>query len=190
MRWLRPLPPLVPLGFLLAACSPVGPTVPPGPITVAEPAIGVAVDPIAAGGLQPFPECQTDEFAFVGETSLVALGLGEAFGGGPEASRIGMIWVTANPVAIAQPVPAGGGKVADVPAQRWVCVQFADGSGMGGSVPDDWAPPTDVASAATQPQPAIPLGTVAVLIGAIVLIGVSVFAFRREGGPSGEARSA
>ena len=180
MRWLAGMAALW-AALVVAACAPVAQ---PVGRAVAEPAIGVAVDP-AAPGVQPFPECQTDEYAFVGESSLAALGLADSFGGGPDVSRVGMIWVTANPVAVVQPVPAGGGKGAEPPAQRWVCVQFADGSGMGGSVPDDWVPPTELASATgTEPAQEIPVGTVAVVVGAIVLIGFSIVAFRREGGPS------
>jgi hypothetical protein len=155
----------------------------PPPVPVAEPAIGFAVDPVAPG-LQPFPECQTDEYAFVGEASLAAIGLGQ-IAGGAEANRVGMIWVTANPVVMPQPQPIGGGNVPNVEADRFVCVQWADGSGMGSTVPDDWVPPADVASAgATQSEPQVPLGTLAVIVGALVLIGFSIVAFRSEGSPA------
>ena len=119
----------------------------------------------------------------MGEASLAEIGLGHV-AGGPEANRVGMIWVTANPVALPQPAPIGGGKAPGVEADRFVCVQWADGSGMGSTVPDDWVPPTDLASATTtQSQPEVPLGTVAVIIGAVVLIGFSIVAFRSDRGP-------
>lgn len=175
--------------FAVSGCASESATPEPVAVPVAEPALGFAVDP-GAPGLQPFPECQTDEYAFVGEASLAAIGLGQ-IAGGAEANRVGMIWVTANPVVMPQPAPIGGGNVPGVDADRFVCVQWADGSGMGSTVPDDWVPPTDVTSAtATPSQPEIPLGTVALLVGALVLIGFSIIAFRREGGPSaGEPRS-
>jgi hypothetical protein len=179
MRWLAGIAALW-AALVVAACAPVAQ---PVGRAVAEPAIGVAVDP-AAPGLQPFPECQTDEYAFVGESSLAALGLADDLGGGPDASRVGMIWVTANPVTQPQPVPVGGGKLGDQPAQRWVCVQWPDGSGMGGSVPDEWVPPESAVTAVATEAQEIPLGTLAVLVGAVVLIGFSFVAFRREGGPS------
>ena len=179
MRWFRPLAVTVVL-VASSGCASVSATPVPVPVPVAEPAIGVAVDPIAPG-LQPFPECQTDEYAFVGEASLAAIGLGE-IAGGPEANRVGMIWVTANPVSLPQPAPIGGGNVPGVEADRFLCVQWADGSGMGSTVPDDWVLPTDVGSAVPQSQPEIPLGTLAVLIGALVLKCFSIVAFRSDRG--------
>jgi hypothetical protein len=174
---MRPFAALV-LLLLLTGCpvvAPVGGPVPEG--------MGGAVP----GEVMPFPECQTGEYAFVGESTLEALGLAE-LGPAEEASQVGMIWVTAGPVAIdvAQPVPAGGGKVpVAVPAGRTVCVQWPDGSGMSASVPDDWVLPADVADAASVGTPAestgsVPLGTLALVVGAVVLIAVSVVAFRRE----------
>jgi hypothetical protein len=137
-----------------------------------------------AGEVLPFPECQTGDYAFAGESTLAALGLAE-FAGGPDASRVGMIWVTAGPAAIdvAQPVPAGGGKApVEQRPSRMVCVQWPDGSGMAGPVPDDWVPPANAAGAGTPDESTagLPLGTLALVVGAVVLIGVSVVAFRRE----------
>jgi hypothetical protein len=172
---MRPFAALV-LLLLLSGCpmvAPVGGPVPEG--------MGGAVP-----GVVPFPECQTGDYAFTGESTLAAIGLAELMAG-PEARRVGMIWVTASPVAIdvAQPVPAGGGKVpVEVPASRMVCVQWPDG-GMSASVPDDWVLPADLADAAGAGTPAesagpLPLGTLALVVGAVVLIVVSVVAFRRE----------
>lgn len=179
MRWLAGIAALL-AALVVAACAPVAQ---PVGRAVAEPAVGIAVDP-AAPGLQPFPECQTDEYAFVGEASLAAIGLGQ-LAGGAEANRVGMIWVTANPVVMPQPAPIGGGNIPAVEADRFVCVQWADGSGMGSTVPDDWQPPADLASVtSTQPEPQVPLGTLAVLVGAFVLIGFSIVAFRSDRGSS------
>lgn len=177
---MRSLMRMAPMGLILAiaGCAPV--------TQVARP--GVAVDP--AGGPIPFPECQVDEYAFIGEASLGAIGLAEMVGG-PDANRVGMIWVTANPVAMPMPQPIGGGPVPEPAASRFVCVQWPDGSGMGSSVPDDWSPPAAALGAQTTAAgPEIPLGTVAVIVGAVVLIGFSVIAFRREGGATaGESTS-
>jgi hypothetical protein len=157
---------LVPL--LLGACAVASPL--PG---VAEPAM-----PGADPGM--FPECQNAELAFAGETTLGALGLDE-FGAGPEANKVGLIWVTAEPVAMDMgPVPAGkGGEV----AQRIVCVQWPDGSGMMGPIDNAWQPPSilDGGDGGTLAADGPPLGMVALVIGAAVLIGVSVLAFRHEG---------
>jgi hypothetical protein len=138
-----------------------------------------------------FPECQVAaEFAFSGEATLAALGLGE-LAGGPDATRPGMIWITAEPVVMpmpepaVMPVPAGGGKgFAEMPAQRMICVQWPDGSGMSTTVPDDWQLPSDIGDVATtsatgSAEP-LNLGPVAVLVAIAVLIGASLVAFRRE----------
>ena len=142
---------------------------------VAEPGVG--------GAGMPFPECQTAELAFAGESTLAAVGLAD-FAGGPDANRVGMIWITAGPVAIDQPMPIGEGKGGPAPAGRWVCVQWPDGSGMAGNIPDDWSPPASLAggdATADEGVTAPPIGVLALVIGAAILIGVSVLAFRREG---------
>lgn len=141
---------------------------------------GVAV----AGGVdEPRPDIpgcdQAQEFAFVGETTLGALGLADV--GGPEASRIGMIWVTADRVQMdmGRPAPAGGaGPIPVEPPSRMVCVQWPDGSGMSGPIDDNWQPPGGLgAAAADSPFPIAPLVIGAMLV---VLIGVSVLAFRPD----------
>jgi hypothetical protein len=152
-------------------------------------AIGGGGQPVIGGvgvaepGVMPFPECQTAELAFAGESTLAAVGLAE-FAGGPDANKVGMIWITAGPVAIDQPMPIGGGKGEVAPAGRWVCVQWPDGSGMAGNVPDDWVPPASLTgdpATTDEGVTAPPIGVLALVIGAAVLIGVSVVAFRREG---------
>ena len=147
-----------------------------------QPVIGVGVAEPGVAAM-PFPECQTAELAFAGESTLAAVGLAE-FAGGPDANKVGMIWITAGPVAIDQPMPIGEGKGAPAPAGRWVCVQWPDGSGMAGNIPDDWAPPASLTGATTTADEGVtapPIGVLALVIGAAVLIGVSVLAFRREG---------
>ena len=133
---------------------------------------------VAPGEPVPFPECQTAELAFSGESTLAAIGLGD-FAGGPEANKVGMIWVTAGPVAM--PGPAGPGM--PVPQQRMICVQWPDGSGMAGPIQDDWVPPAvairDESGEAAGGGP--PIGVLVLVGGAVILIGASVLAFRREG---------
>ena len=168
------VPVLAMLTLLIGGCALSG-TVTGG---AAEPAI--AVD----GGPMPWPECQTGDYAFAGESTLAAIGLGE-FAGGPDANKVGMIWVTAGPASIdaPMPAPAGGGNDPAMPAQRMVCVQWPDGSGMAGNIPDDWVPPASLIGAAVSDEgtTGLPIGVLALVIGAAVLIGVSVMAFRREG---------
>jgi hypothetical protein len=89
-----------------------------------------------AGPDPPFAECTQDEYAFVGETSLAAIGLD--LGGGPDDERIGQIWVTADPV---DPAVWGAPPGPGAPLGRAVCIEFADGSGMSTTIPDDWQPP-------------------------------------------------
>ena len=145
----------------LAACMPIG---------------GAAVaDPAIAGmGCE-----QSETFLFSGETSLAAIGLGDDFGAGPDAQRIGMIWVTAEPVNMMGPGPMPAGM--DVQLERMVCVQWQDGSGMAGPLPPDWEPPgtldLDAAASAASEPPLVLIG----LVVAVALIGgVSFLAFRSE----------
>lgn len=159
---------------LLAACLPFG-----GGRGVAEPAVpapGIAEPGVAMPA--PWPECTGVELAFFGEnTTLAAIGLGEM--GGPDANRPGTIWVTAEPV---DPDVVGGPPGPQAPPQRWVCVQWADGSGMGGTIDDDWQPPGAldgiVDGDATSANPAVPIAALA--IGLLVVAVISWLAFRRE----------
>jgi hypothetical protein len=160
------------LPLLLGACAAVGPG---GPVQgIAEPAM-----PGGPGAV--FPECQNAELAFSGETTLAALGLDD-FAAGPDASKVGLIMVTAGPVAMDMgPMPDGkGGEQA---AQRMVCVQWPDGSGMMGPVDNAWQPPSilDGGDGGALAGDGPPLGMIALVVGAAVLVGVSVLAFRREG---------
>jgi len=160
------------LPLLLVACATVAPI--PG-VGVAEPAM-----PGADPGM--FPECQNAELAFAGETTLGALGLHE-FTAGPEGNKVGLIWVTAGPVAMDMgPMPVGKGG--EMEAQRMVCVQWPDGSGMMGPIDNAWQPPSildggDGGSAVAGDGP--PLGMVALVVGAATLVGVSLLAFRHDG---------
>lgn len=130
------------------------------------------------------PGCdQTDEFAFVGETSLAAIGLGGEFGG-QNANRPGMVWVTAGPVSMGPglaELPPGALRPPE-PEGRAACIQWPDGSGMAGHISDDWQPPDGVLGAPLDaegraPGPPIAL---AVLVAAATLIGVSFLAFRER----------
>jgi hypothetical protein len=128
------------------------------------------VDPAVAGmGCE-----QAETFAFSGETSLAAIGLGENFGMGPDSSRIGMIWVTAEAVNMNGPGPAPPGMAPQI--DRMVCVQWPDGSGMSGPVPPDWEPP-NVFDAAAAPDEGPPLTLIGLVVAALVIVGVSFLAF-------------
>jgi len=138
-------------------------------------------------GPPPMTGCdQTENFAFVGETSLDALGLGRAQG--PDDNRLGMVWVTAEAVSMdlgmpAPPPPPGGGDEPLFPPlqqepSRMVCVQWPDGTGMAGTVDNAWLLPAGMEQAAERGS-----FTVAPLvIGAViaVLVVASVLAFRGD----------
>lgn len=123
------------------------------------------------------PECAADEFAFVGETTLRALGLDEF--GGPDAGRVGRIWVTAGPVEVdfGGPAPAGFERPAPT---RMVCVEWPDGSAMAGGIDAGWQPPAGMGGPAPTVQSDVPWAVIALGVGAVVLIGVSIVAFRRD----------
>lgn len=152
-----------------------------GACAVAAPLPGVAEPAMPGADPGMFPECQNAELAFAGETTLGALGLNE-FAAGPDANKVGLIWVTAEPIALDMgPMPAGkGGEMA---AQRMVCVQWPDGSGMMGPVDNAWLPPSilDGGDGGALAGDGPPLGMVALVAGAAVLVGVSLLAFRHEG---------
>ena len=141
----------------------------------------------AAGGMDgprpDLPGCdQAQEFAFVGETSLGALGLADV--GGPDASRVGMVWITADRVLMDEmngPAPAPGGGGGPTPAEapsRMVCAQWPDGSGMTTTIEDDWQPPT--ATQALANDAPLPTGPLVIGTMLVVLIGVSAVAFRPD----------
>lgn len=133
--------------------------------------------PAAEVGEPPFGECKADAYAFVGETTLAALGLGEMWP--EERGTRAEIWITAGAVA-QQPIP---GEPAPQP-ERMICVELDDGSGMAGPIDADWQPPSVVDEVATSGGGGPPLGGF-VLLGLAVLVGaVSFLAFR--GGPDRE----
>ena len=171
----RVVPLLALLALLTAGCA-LGGTV------VTEPLGGPVVGVAGGGGPIPFPECQTGDYAFQGASTLGAIGLGE-MAGGPDASRVGMIWVTARPASFDMPQPMPAGEKGEILDARMVCVQWPDGSGMAGNIPNDWVLPASVAgtAAATDGGSSPPVAVLALIGGAVVLIGVSVLAFRREG---------
>lgn len=132
------------------------------------------VDP-AIGGMG----CeQAQAFAFSGETSLAAIGLGEEFGSGPDAQRTGMVWVTADAISL----NGRGGLPPGMEPQveRMICVQWPDGSGMAGPVPPDWEPPGAFATGVPSEETGPPLALIGLLVAAGLIIGVSFLAFREE----------
>lgn len=155
----------------------------PGLLRPALVVLGVVVGTAGCGvapssNLSPeFTECnQTTNFAFVGQTSLDAIGLG---GAGPDSSRVGMVWVTADPIPMpGGPMPIGG--PAPQPA-RMVCVEWPDQGGMSMSIDADWEPPIasmDASGAASGQE--LPVGLIGLLVALAVLVGVSVIAFRER----------
>jgi hypothetical protein len=140
--------------------------------------VGTLLTGCAVGGLQGAPPpgfggmpCDgATRFAFAGETTLAALGLGQL--DSPESNQVGMIWVTADKVDLNGPQPAG---VAAGPLSRMVCVQWPDGSGMAAPVDDSWAPPAGASASKGLPTPLI-----ALVVGGVVLGVASYFAFRRK----------
>lgn len=137
---------------------------------------GLAAEGGVSGPLPDLPGCdQTDQFAFVGETSTAALGLGDF---GADSSRVGMVWVTADRVDMDMGAPPGVGEPAHGELSRMVCVQWDDGSGMSGPIDDDWQPPAAAAPPLTPGE--FPMAPVAVGVLLALLIGASVLAFRGE----------
>lgn len=150
--------PVVAAGVLLVAC---------------QAQIGVAApDPAMMGmGCE-----QAEAFAFSGETTLAAIGLGDDFAG-PDAQRMGMVWVTADPVSLFGPGPPPPGMTDEL--QRMVRVSWPDGSGMAGPLPPGWEPPSafNVASAEDGGPPFVIIGLV---LAAALIGGVSFLAFRGD----------
>ena len=139
------------------------------------------IAPVAAP-TPDMPGCdQAGEFAFVGETSLAAIGLGEF--GGQDADRPGMVWVTAGPASMdggPGPRPAGGLRPAE-PVGRVACIQWPDGSGRAGHIPADWQPPGGLLGAPAPVDADTGTPTVLLVLAAVaILIGVSFLAFRER----------
>ena len=127
-------------------------------------------------GFGGMPCSGATRFAFAGETTLAALGLGQVDPTGSD--RVGTVWVTADKIDLAGPQPAG---VAAAPVSRAVCVQWPDGSGMAGPVDDAWQLPAGVNA-----NKGIPAPLIAVVVGALLLAGASYLAFRRRPIPASE----
>ena len=145
---------------------------------------GTAVTGGMDGPRPDLPGCdQAQAFAFVGETTLGALGLADV--GGPEGSRVGMTWVTADRVLMDMggPAPIGGGPIPVEQPSRMVCVQWPDGTGMTGPIDDNWQPPAERDALAG--ESALPIAPLMIGIMLAVLIGVSVLAFRRDPATNG-----
>lgn len=144
---------------------------------------GCSVSPVVDGAIPaaevppaPFPECMAAEYAYVGRTTPLAIGLRDAQGAafGPDASRVGMIWITADPV---EPEPMPG--VVQPEPTRWMCMQFADGSGLATGVDPDWRPPGVAAEEDGDGAPSVPpIEPVVIALVTLGVIGVSVLAFR------------
>jgi hypothetical protein len=125
----------------------------------------------------PFPECVADQYAFVGETTMSALGVSRPSGRPPpDPNRVGMIWITAD----RRPNEGEpGGQV----LARMLCIEFQDDGGQISAmtnfpVVDSWEPPGS--SQGNQVAGALPSQQlVAVGLAVLLLIVVSLVAFRR-----------
>lgn len=137
------------------------------------------IAPVAAP-TPDMPGCdQAGDFAFVGETTLDAIGLGAEFGG-EDANRPGMVWVTAGPVSM-EPGgrrPAGAMRRPE-PVGRVVCIQWPDGSGMAGHISAEWQPPGGLQGPPVDSDGDTPTALLVVAAVAI-LVGVSFLAFRER----------
>jgi hypothetical protein len=153
------------VAVILPACA--------GSVSVGEGAAGIVQ--AVPERLPPFEECQADAFAFVGNTSLAAIGLGEV-GGGPDADRVGSVWVTAGPAA-ADVFPGPNGPAAG----RMMCIEWPDGSGMSTTVDDAWQPPgIGAAAGGAETSSDVPFGPIAAGAAALLLVVISYLAFRRD----------
>jgi hypothetical protein len=139
------------------------------------------LDPPRATGPDPvgFPECEAESYDFVGQGTLAGLGLDDATPvRPPDPERTAMIWVTHDLLPFDPGEPGG-----PVERTRMLCFEFADGSG-GSEWPVDpaWQPP-EAPSGVAGSSPATALSTVAmVALAALLVIGLSVVAFRRRPG--------
>jgi hypothetical protein len=87
----------------------------------------------------PFEDCVADNYVFIGESSLGALGLDRATRGPvtpADAARTGQFWVT-------EPIPFDSGpEGGETELVRQFCVEFPDGSGMSSwPISDEWQLP-------------------------------------------------
>jgi hypothetical protein len=142
--------------------------------------INLGVTRAVSGPAPPFGDCMAESYVFIGETSLAALGLDQGVTPvpPPDAGRIGMIWVTG-------PIPYDAGPPGGpVEMKRSFCVEFADGSGMSAwPIDDTWQlPPAfgGVAAEDVATDGPVPLSLVVAVIGALLVIGGSILAFRRR----------
>lgn len=162
MRRLRLYAAVVAVWLAAAACTTT--TMPIGEPIVAEPGVMKGPPP-------PIPECGAEPFAFVGESSLAAIGLAEV-ASPAEANVVGKVWVTAGPVPL-EGGPFGAGE--EMSDGRVLCIEFPDGSAMATTIADAWQPPGIEVAETSAPAWTL-IGVVAVLV---VLLGASVVAFRR-----------
>ena len=109
------------------------------------------------------------DLEYLGETSFAALGLSDQIGD-PEADRIGSAWLGSI-----EGMPGDG-----MNASRVVCIQYADESVTALSIDAGWLPPTALEVPTEEGGISVPTPILLVGGAAIVIIGFSVVAFRRE----------
>jgi hypothetical protein len=140
----------------LAACSTLTPGI-PGPVPDDEP--------------DGFQDCEAP-YAFDGETTMAALGLGDA---GPDAARPGRFRITQDTITHEEFAPPGA--PVHIPEGQVLCVTWADGSGMAMMLAEPWRAPEEGGAETVPPSAAI-LG----VIGLVVVIGGAIawIAFRSD----------
>lgn len=148
---------------LLAACSTLAPE---------------RADPEAGDQPAGFQDCEAP-YAFDGETTMAALGLGDA---GPDAARPGRIRITQDTITHEEFAPPGA--PVHIPEGQVLCVTWADGSGMAMMLAEPWRAPAEPDGDASVPLNAAILG----VIGLVVVGGaISWIAFRSDPRDRGSA---
>lgn len=137
--------------------------------------IGAGIGPRVSGPPPPMPECKAEAYAFIGESSLAALGLDQVTPvPPPNPERVGMIWVTADRVPYDAGPPGG-----PVTLARSFCMEFPDGSGLSEwPIADGWQLPAAFGGEQNA-DPDLPSSLLVLLIGVALVVGASVMAFRR-----------
>jgi hypothetical protein len=136
------------------------------------------MDPEPALAPQAVTDC-SPPFAFEGETTLAAIGLGDIEAAQGEANRRGSIRITQHTVPWEAFAPPGVPPV--VPEGQLLCVTWPDGSGMSTMLTEPFARPGSDGAEANGTTEALPVLPVIVAFVLLLLAGVSWLAFRREG---------
>jgi hypothetical protein len=137
-------------------------------------------DPVPAAGPQSLTDCEPP-LAFEGDATVADLGLADAVPniGVADATRPGRIQITRDTVTHEQFAPPGAPVV--VPEGQLLCVTWPDGSGFTTMLGEPFAGVAE-APLANAGAPSL-LTPILVGVGALLLVGISWMAFRREARP-------